>query len=486
MERQKKRRRDADCPIVTYRVGHRTFERLLKEDSLEETKEAIRQKFKVEDGVQVQLAQLRDGMTIDLEDEDDFDAFHTAAHKTSGATVKVTVIRANGVPASHISIAPTDSISNAVATSSRSVHFSSPEDELPHTGGKRKASAIELASEGESASIPRRHRPVKRRRDEAPEEATDTPAEQQHPEEPVQEDEEPEPAPVVVKKKRGRPPKVKPLEGVQTSAGTSPSAGASASAGAAPAETAPEPPAPNAMDTAPDSVTPAPLPEKKKRGRPRKDSMSASAQPASSASQVAAQPTSTAAAPTSQPAANGDAAPPVPVKRKPGRPRKHPLPEGTAQAAAQSSTPKATAPQQTAEVVIEQASASRGRSTSRRPTDPDNDVGDANAAQEEASKKKRTRSRSRSRAPEEGKASKLKAALAQDDAAHDDGTHDAHVHAEPSADTETPSTAKRGRKKKVVPPSGEDADNEDASPEVENAPKERKKKKKVVQEAVGR
>ena len=36
--------------------------------------------------------------------EDDFDAFHTAAHKTSGATVKVTVIRANGVPASHVSI----------------------------------------------------------------------------------------------------------------------------------------------------------------------------------------------------------------------------------------------------------------------------------------------------------------------------------------------------------------------------------------------
>ena len=38
------------------------------EDSLEETKEAIRQKLKVEDGVQVQLAQLRGGMTIDLED----------------------------------------------------------------------------------------------------------------------------------------------------------------------------------------------------------------------------------------------------------------------------------------------------------------------------------------------------------------------------------------------------------------------------------
>ena len=36
--------------------------------------------------------------------EDDFDAFHTAAHKTSGATVKVTVIRTNGTPASHVSI----------------------------------------------------------------------------------------------------------------------------------------------------------------------------------------------------------------------------------------------------------------------------------------------------------------------------------------------------------------------------------------------
>ncbi|KAI4526461.1 hypothetical protein K523DRAFT_344596 [Schizophyllum commune Tattone D] len=475
MERQKKRRRDADCPIVTYRVGLRTFERLLKEDSLEETKEAIRQKLKVEDGVQVQLAQLRGGMTIDLEDEDDFDAFHTAAHKTSGATVKVTVIRANGVPASHVSIRPTDSISNAVATSSRSVRFSSPEDELPPTGGKRKASAIEPASDGESASIPRRHRPVKKRRDEAPEDAP----EPHQPEEPAQEDEEPEPAPVVVKKKRGRPPKVKPLEGAQTLAGTSASAGASASA----AVPAPEASAPDAMDTAPDSVQPAPLPEKKKRGRPRKDSMSASAQPASAASKPASQVATTVASQSASTAGQPDVAP-VPVKRKPGRPRKHPLPEEAP--AAQHHSVQSSVP----EVVIEQPSTSRGRSASRRPTDPDNDVGDANAAQEEASKKKRTRSRSRSRAADDAKASKLKAALAQDDTAQDDGalaaSASAHVTTEPSIDAETPSTTKRGRKKKVVAPSGEDADNEDASPEVETVPKERKKKKKVAQEAVGR
>ena len=121
------------------------------------------------------------------------------------------------------------------------------------------------------------------------------------------------------------------------------------------------------------------------------------------------------------------------------------------------------------------------------------DVGDANAAQEEASKKKRTRSRSRSRAAEDVKASKLKAALAQDselstlpcvmtcrsrlslDTAQDDGAQaasaSAHVTTELSADTEMPSTSKRGRKKKVVAPSGEDADNEDASPEVETVPK---------------
>ena len=125
------------------------------------------------------------------------------------------------------------------------------------------------------------------------------------------------------------------------------------------------------MDTAPDSVAPAPLPEKKKRGRPRKDSMSASAQPASSASQVAAQPATSAAAQVSQPAVNGGDAPPVPVKRKPGRPRKHPLPEEVAQQQAAAATqPKAAtaAPEhQVAEVVIEQPSTSRGRSTSRGP-----------------------------------------------------------------------------------------------------------------------
>ncbi|KAL1748741.1 hypothetical protein HDZ31DRAFT_59918 [Schizophyllum fasciatum] len=475
MERQKTRKRDAECPIVTYRVGQRTFERLLKEDSLEDTKTAIRQKLRVEDGVYIQLAQLRDGMTIDLEDEDDFDAFHTAAHKASGATVRVTVVQTNGVPAPQLSIAPSESISTGVGASTRSVRFSSPEDEHPQIGGKRKASALESASGDEGASAPPRGRAPKRRKDDGAEHAHANATENEEAAAPV----------VVAKKKRGRP-RIHPLpEDVEVSG---PSAHAEASASRA------EPP-PHSQDlqlVAPElrSDTPEPhaaapepiatVPEKKKRGRPRIHPLPESAPSAPAPVEPAA----------GQPSAFGQSAsaaqtgetPLVPVKRKPGRPRKHPLPESAAtvngkHAAIDGSN--ASAANKVTEAP-QPAAPSRGRTGGQRPVD------NVEFAQELAQviASRRTRSRSRSRAADERTAagSKLRVALAGAGQAAEAPALDAPANDEPDAHAPSEAEApKRGRKKKAVP-SGEEADNEDATPEGDVAPKERKKRKKAVRE----
>ncbi|KAL0956448.1 hypothetical protein HGRIS_002596 [Hohenbuehelia grisea] len=85
----KKRKRETDTPRITYSAGGRTFERLFKEESLEETKDVVRRKLGLGPGATIGLAQFRDGTSIDLEDEDDFEAFYAHAHTTQSVHVTV-------------------------------------------------------------------------------------------------------------------------------------------------------------------------------------------------------------------------------------------------------------------------------------------------------------------------------------------------------------------------------------------------------------
>ncbi|KAF9469963.1 hypothetical protein BDZ94DRAFT_1317052 [Collybia nuda] len=91
MERNKKRKREVDNPRITYHALTRTFDRLFKEESLAEMKEAARRKLGISLGTPIRLAQIRDGKFIDLDDDDDFDALYAVAHSTSLVNVQVTV-----------------------------------------------------------------------------------------------------------------------------------------------------------------------------------------------------------------------------------------------------------------------------------------------------------------------------------------------------------------------------------------------------------
>jgi hypothetical protein len=86
----KKRKREADYPRIIYHTSNRTFDRLFKgttlilrhskcrlsafvsEDSLEETREVIRRKLSLDAEADIQLAQLRQGAAVDLEDGTSF------------------------------------------------------------------------------------------------------------------------------------------------------------------------------------------------------------------------------------------------------------------------------------------------------------------------------------------------------------------------------------------------------------------------------
>ncbi|KIL68828.1 hypothetical protein M378DRAFT_157961 [Amanita muscaria Koide BX008] len=83
--------RAGDYPRITFHAQDRTFDRLLKESSLSELKKTVRTKLGLKSGSAIQLAQLRDWKSIDLEDEDDFDAFHSVAHEQRLVAVKVTL-----------------------------------------------------------------------------------------------------------------------------------------------------------------------------------------------------------------------------------------------------------------------------------------------------------------------------------------------------------------------------------------------------------
>ncbi|KAL5507351.1 hypothetical protein ACEPAH_6807 [Sanghuangporus vaninii] len=87
----KKRKRQAGHPRIMFTTSTRTFERLLKESSLRALKFSVGKKLGLDSKTTVELCQIRDGKTIDLEDEDDFDAFKSYAVSNGVAEVKVIV-----------------------------------------------------------------------------------------------------------------------------------------------------------------------------------------------------------------------------------------------------------------------------------------------------------------------------------------------------------------------------------------------------------
>ncbi|KDQ21923.1 hypothetical protein BOTBODRAFT_50448 [Botryobasidium botryosum FD-172 SS1] len=91
----KKRKRDsmgeAQETIITYYAPGKTFDRLFKETSLEETKQVVRKKLKLSQDAPLHLLQLRGEKCIELEDDDDFDAFRTLALSSISVDVRVSV-----------------------------------------------------------------------------------------------------------------------------------------------------------------------------------------------------------------------------------------------------------------------------------------------------------------------------------------------------------------------------------------------------------
>ncbi|KAM6502545.1 hypothetical protein JOM56_002522 [Amanita muscaria] len=87
---------DVANPRITFHAPGKTFDRLLKERSLSDLKETVREKLGQGSRSVVQLTQLRNGQLVDLEDEDDFDAFCAIANEQRHATIQV-VLTENSV-----------------------------------------------------------------------------------------------------------------------------------------------------------------------------------------------------------------------------------------------------------------------------------------------------------------------------------------------------------------------------------------------------
>ncbi|KAH9910542.1 uncharacterized protein B0H18DRAFT_1068146 [Fomitopsis serialis] len=75
-------------PLITfYAPGGRTFQRIFRDATLSQTKDAVRQKLKLSADKAIQLARIENGKRIDLDDDDDFDAFRIATRSKTAAEV---------------------------------------------------------------------------------------------------------------------------------------------------------------------------------------------------------------------------------------------------------------------------------------------------------------------------------------------------------------------------------------------------------------
>ncbi|KAH7913473.1 hypothetical protein BJ138DRAFT_624695 [Hygrophoropsis aurantiaca] len=86
---KRKRSDELMIPRITYHAHGRTFDRLFKEESLEEMIDVVRKKLDLPSTSVIKLAQIRDGKPIDLEDDGDFDAFHALTRTLRVADVQV-------------------------------------------------------------------------------------------------------------------------------------------------------------------------------------------------------------------------------------------------------------------------------------------------------------------------------------------------------------------------------------------------------------
>ncbi|KAH6914316.1 hypothetical protein BKA70DRAFT_1261041 [Coprinopsis sp. MPI-PUGE-AT-0042] len=168
-EKRTKRKRDEDLPRVTYNAGPRTFDRLLKEGSLEEMKNVVRKKLGHSSDMPLQLAQLRDGKPVDLEDDDDFEAFCSAAHTLPHIVVQVTLSSKPHLEGSGASCQPSPSAHNL------------PVPETPKR--RKKKRKLEIA---EGAADDAAHSSPKKRKNPSNEERDTQTAEPAAPEEQVE------------------------------------------------------------------------------------------------------------------------------------------------------------------------------------------------------------------------------------------------------------------------------------------------------------
>ncbi|KAH9961344.1 hypothetical protein BC827DRAFT_342753 [Russula dissimulans] len=81
----------SEYPRITYQYSGRAFDRLFKEQSLDETKVVVRKKLGLSHDAPIDLVQMRDGKKVDLEDDDDFEAFKALTKTSLHATVAVII-----------------------------------------------------------------------------------------------------------------------------------------------------------------------------------------------------------------------------------------------------------------------------------------------------------------------------------------------------------------------------------------------------------
>lgn len=146
MEASKKRKRDIDYPRITYDVADRTFDRLFKEESLDEMKQVVRKKMGYSSDIPLHLAQLRDGKTVDLEDDDDFDAFSAATYAVPVIVVRVTVGKPTIAPVTtqeRSGASQTDVVASAAQTDEDN---NEPTSRVQKSAKKRKISRNDASS----------------------------------------------------------------------------------------------------------------------------------------------------------------------------------------------------------------------------------------------------------------------------------------------------------------------------------------------------
>ncbi|KAI0958229.1 hypothetical protein AcV7_004102 [Taiwanofungus camphoratus] len=78
-------------PIITFHARGKTFRRVFKDQSFDKTKDAVRKKLGLPSESPIRLVQLQGGERIELEDDDDFEAFRIAARSNLSMEVFVAI-----------------------------------------------------------------------------------------------------------------------------------------------------------------------------------------------------------------------------------------------------------------------------------------------------------------------------------------------------------------------------------------------------------